>query len=232
MLTVKNLSVCYDGKPVVDDVSFSLKRGDFLCVVGENGSGKTTLVKGILGLVKKNQGEIVLDGITKHEIGYLPQRSVLQKDFPANVFEIVLSGRLNSKKLIAFYTHNDKKIAMENLNRIGIADLKNKPYRELSGGQQQRVMIARALCAMRDMLIIDEPISGLDPMTTSSVYNLLNSLSSSGITILMVSHDIENSIKMANKILHMGIDKYFFGSTEDYVKTDLYTRIARSLTDV
>lgn len=225
MLNIKDLSVFYDNNEVLSNINFSLSKGDYLSVIGENGSGKTTLIKTILGLIKAKKGNITFNGINKNEIGYLPQQGIIQKSFPASVFEVVISGRLNNKKFIPFYTAKDKKIALDNLNKLNIVNLKNKSYKDLSGGQQQRVALARALCSTKELLILDEPSTGLDPIATADLYNLIKKLNEE-VTIIMVSHDIANAVKYANKILHLNNNIIFFGSTEDYIKTDIYKRIA------
>ena len=171
MLNIKDLSVFYDSNEVLSNISFSLNRGDYLSIIGENGSGKTTLIKTILGLIKYRKGGISFDGIKKNEIGYLPQQGIVQKSFPASVFEVVISGRLNKKKFLPFYTSIDKKSALENLKKLNIENLKNKSYKDLSGGQQQRVALARALCSAKELLILDEPSTGLDPIATADLYN-------------------------------------------------------------
>ncbi|WP_297207859.1 metal ABC transporter ATP-binding protein [uncultured Brachyspira sp.] len=224
MLNIKDLSVFYDSNEVLSNISFSLNRGDYLSIIGENGSGKTTLIKTILGLIKYKKGGISFDGIKKNEIGYLPQQGIVQKSFPASVFEVVISGRLNKKKFLPFYTSIDKKSALENLKKLNIENLKNKSYKDLSGGQQQRVALARALCSAKELLILDEPSTGLDPIATADLYNLIKKLNNE-VTIIMISHDIANAVKYSNKILHLNKNILFFGSTEDYIKTDIYKRI-------
>ena len=182
------------------------------------------MIKTILGLIKYKKGGISFDGIKKNEIGYLPQQGIVQKSFPASVFEVVISGRLNKKKFLPFYTSIDKKSALENLKKLNIENLKNKSYKDLSGGQQQRVALARALCSAKELLILDEPSTGLDPIATADLYNLIKKLNNE-VTIIMISHDIANAVKYSNKILHLNKNILFFGSTEDYIKTDIYKRI-------
>ena len=225
MLAIKDLSVFYDSNEVLSNINFSLSKGDYLSIIGENGSGKTTLIKTILGLMKPKKGSITFDSIKKNEIGYLPQHGIVQKSFPASVFEVVISGRLNNKKFIPFYTNNDKKTALENLKKLNIENLKNKSYKDLSGGQQQRVALARALCSTKELLILDEPSTGLDPIATADLYNLIKKLNNE-VTIIMVSHDISSAVKYSNKILHLNKNILFFGTTEEYIKTDIYKRIS------
>jgi zinc transport system ATP-binding protein len=210
----------------VDNVSFEIDKGDYLCIVGENGSGKSTLLKGIVGLRKLNSGNIKYN-LKKNEIGYLPQQTVVQKDFPASVIEVVLSGCLNRLGLKPFFTAKEKKLAQKNLELLGISDLANKSYRDLSGGQQQRVLLARALCATGDILILDEPVTALDPIATLDMYKVIDSLNKEhGTTIVMISHDIDSAVKYGNKILHMNSKLEFFGDTKDYVKSKYYHKIA------
>lgn len=219
IISCKNVYMNYDSTKAVENVSFDVEKGDFLCVIGENGTGKSTLLKGILGLQKLNSGTIVFSGIKQGEIGYLPQRTVVQKDFPASVWEVVLSGR-QTKGFRLFYTPEDRKIARKNISLMGIDDIKNKPFNELSGGQQQRVLLARALCATQKVLLLDEPTTGLDPFVTAELYKLIASLNRDyGVTVIMVTHDIKNSLEYATKILSMEHDGDFFGTTEEYMKT-------------
>lgn len=209
----------YDSTRAVNGVSFTVESGDFLCIVGENGTGKSTLLKGILGLQKVNSGTITFTGITNKEIGYLPQKTSVQKDFPASVREVVLSG-CQSRGFRLFYTSADRKSAQNNIDLLGINDIKNKPFNELSGGQQQRVLLARALCAADKLLLLDEPTTGLDPFVTAELYNLIAHLNKEhGVTVIMVTHDIKNSVQYANKILCMEHDGDFFGTVEQYMST-------------
>ena len=221
LLTVKNLSYGYDSQALLTNLNFSVDSGDYLCIVGENGSGKTTLMKTLLGLREPMSGEIIPgDGLKHNEIGYLPQQTVVQKDFPASVREIVLSGFQGQIGLRPFYKREEKKQAEENMRRMGIESLADVCYRELSGGQQQRVLLARALCATRKILLLDEPVSGLDPKATAEMYALIQSLNREGITIIMISHDIAAAVSYASHILHIG-DEVFFGSVDDYIRSDV-----------
>jgi len=219
LLDVRNLSVGYDAQPVVSDLNFRVNEGDYLCIVGENGSGKTTLMKTLLGLREPLSGQIITgDGLKRNEIGYLPQQTIVQKDFPASVKEIVLSGFQGRIGLRPFYNKDEKLQAEENMKRMGIADHANQCYRELSGGQQQRVLLARALCATRKILLLDEPVSGLDPKVTAEMYSLIQSLNKENITIIMISHDIEAAVKYASHILHIG-GHIFFGTRDEYLQS-------------
>ena len=223
LLKCENLSFSYENTSVIKNLSFSLGSGDYLCIVGENGSGKSTLTKGILGLKAPADGKIIKGGGLKaNEIGYLPQQTPAQKDFPASVFEVVLSGRLNSRGLKPFYSKKDKMIAHDNIKRTGIAELLKRSYRDLSGGQQQRVLLARALCAGKKLLLLDEPVTGLDPIVTDEMYKLIFELNrKENITIIMVSHDIASAVKYATHILHLDGDKSFFGTTKEYMKSPM-----------
>lgn len=224
ILECKNVHMSYDSTKAVNGVSLTVDEGDFLCIVGENGAGKSTLLKGILGLQKLSEGSVSFNGLKRSEIGYLPQKTQVQKDFPAGVAEVVLSGRLRGNKL--FYTSTDRRIARENMEMMKITSIKNKSFNELSGGQQQRVLLARALCATEKLLLLDEPTSGLDPFVTEDMYKLIEHLNKEhGVTVIMVTHDIKGSLKYADKILCMEHDGDFFGTTEEYLKTDAAKKI-------
>lgn len=220
LLTIKDLSLGYENMTVVDGLNFTVEAGDYLCIVGENGSGKSTLMKTILQLQKPLKGEVLVgDGLLSKEIGYLPQQTVIQKDFPASVKEIVISGCQGQMGLRPFYSKKEKEIARKNMERMGITEYKDRCYRKLSGGQQQRVLLARALCATRKVLLLDEPVAGLDPKVTLEMYEVIKKLNDSGITIIMISHDIGAAVKYATKILHIG-KEIFFGSKEEYLESD------------
>lgn len=206
-LICKNLNVGYEDGVVASGIDFTVESGDYLCIVGENGSGKTTLMKTILGLTPPLSGEIYFeDGLSSKSIGYLPQQTLVQKDFPASVFEIVLSGCLSKLGRRPFYSKEDKSLALEKMQKLGIENLTSKSYRNLSGGQQQRVLLARALCAAEKMLLLDEPTAGLDPSATSEMYDYIKKLNDEGMTIIMITHDLEASAKYATKTLNMGKD--------------------------
>ena len=221
-LSCQNLTIGYEGKTVVSDLTFSVEAGDYLCIVGENGSGKSTLVRTILKLNTPISGLVTTgDGLQPDEIGYLPQQTVVQKDFPASVREVVRSGCLNRCGLRPFYNKTEKKIAEENMEKLGIASLAKSCYRELSGGQQQRVLLARALCATRKILLLDEPAAGLDPKVTAGMYALIGKLNEDGITIIIISHDINASVKYASHILQLGKgEALFIGTKEDYLESE------------
>ena len=219
-LICQDLCVGYDGKAVLQDLNFAAFSGDYLCIVGENGSGKSTLMKTILGLQQPVRGRILtLDGLRKNEIGYLPQQTQVQKDFPASVREIVLSGCQGRCGSRPFYNKGEKQLAADAMEKMQIAQLAKRCYRELSGGQQQRVLLARALCATRKMLLLDEPVSGLDPKVTAEMYALIEKLNrEDGITVIMISHDIAAAVKYASHILHIG-DAVFFGTKTEYLQS-------------
>jgi len=225
-ITCRNAAFAYEGKIVIEDLSFEIQQGDYLCIVGENGSGKTTLMKGLLGLMRPTSGSIETgDGLKSTEIGYLPQQDSAQKDFPASAYEVVLSGRLSSRGLLPFYGKKDRISALENMEALGISNLRKKSFRELSGGQQQRVLLSRALCATDKMLLLDEPVSGLDPLVTTELYRTILSLwQNMGITIIMISHDIHAAVEYASHILHLQNKQAFFGPTEEYKTTDVGKR--------
>ena len=221
LLTCRDLSLGYDGHEIVHGLNFEIESGNYLCVVGENGSGKSTLMKTILGLLPPLSGKIELgDGLKRNEIGYLPQQTEVQKDFPASVWEIVLSGCQNRMGSRPFYRKEEKELALSNIRKMGIEPFVKRCYRELSGGQQQRVLLARALCATQKMLVLDEPVSGLDPVVTAEMYDLIARLNrEDGITVVMISHDIAASLRYADRILHIA-GHVFFGTTEEYLASD------------
>lgn len=226
ILKCENASFAYDGRAVLENVSFSLNVGDYLCIVGENGSGKSTLIKGLLGLKTPESGSIsYLDGLNSTEIGYLPQQTAAQRDFPASVGEVVLSGCLNRLGRRFHYGREERERAAENMERMGIEELKNASYQELSGGQQQRVLLARALCATKKLLLLDEPVTGLDPIATGEMYNLIKLVNlCDGISVIMVSHDIHEAVRYATHILHLGHRQLFFGTSTEYRESDLARR--------
>lgn len=214
LLSCEKVSLGYGSHVVVRDLNFTVNAGDYLCIVGENGAGKSTLLKTLLGLQKPLSGKISLN-VLAGEVGYLPQQTQIQKDFPASVEEIVLSGCLARKNFLPFYSAEDKKISARNMERLGLLELAHRCFRELSGGQQQRVLLSRALCAAKKILLLDEPIAGLDPEAAADMYKIIGELNRSGMTIIMISHDVNEAIKHATHVLHMG-EKIFFGMRGDY----------------
>ena len=221
-LICKNVTLGYEGSAVAEKLEFSIHEGDYLCILGENGSGKSTLIKALLGLMPVMSGEIVRDSETRLSgIGYLPQQTVVQRDFPASVREIVRSGCIRKCGLRPFYSKEEKALADMNMQRLGISDLAGRCYRELSGGQQQRVLLARALCATGRILLLDEPVTGLDPKAQAELYEIIGGLNESGVTIIMVSHDI-GAIRFASHILHIGNGRQlFFGTRDEYLSCKL-----------
>ncbi len=219
LLECRNLSLGYNKNVLVRNLSFKVNAGDYLCIVGENGSGKTTLMRTVLGLQRAMDGQIIFsDGLEKNQIGYLPQQTQVQRDFPASVLEIVLSGCQGVAGFRPFYNREEKQTAFKNMKRLGILALAKRCYRDLSGGQQQRVLLARALCATQKMILLDEPITGLDPAAAQEMYKLVRDLNKNdGISVIMISHDLREALNDASHILHIG-EKLFFGTKEEYLK--------------
>lgn len=215
----QNLTVGYDGRAILKDINFTVNRGDYLCIIGENGAGKTTLLRTLLGLLPPVSGKILFgDGLERKRCGYLPQQTVIQRDFPASVSEIVLSGCQNRCGLRPFYRKEEKEYVHKMMEKMGIAHLEDKCYRELSGGQQQRTLLARALCATQEMLFLDEPVSGLDPVATEEMYRLIEQINREDhITILMISHDIKAAVAYADHILEIG-KQIFLGTAQEYLE--------------
>jgi len=221
----RDLSFAYDGETVLSDINFSLDAGAYLCIVGENGSGKSTLMRGLLGLKTPSTGTITFNDLKPTEIGYLPQQTQIQRDFPASVREVVLSGRLNSMHGRLFYNAADKAAAAENMERLGIDDIADRCYLELSGGQQQRILLARAMCATKKLLLLDEPVTGLDPVAANEMYNLIKLVNlCDNTSVIMISHDIHAAVRYATHILHLGHSQLFFGTTAQYRESDLARR--------
>ena len=223
-ISCKNIYLRYENISVVEDLSFEVQAGDYLCIVGENGSGKSTLIKSILGLKETASGHLHFgDGLKSKDVGYLPQQTTAQKDFPASVYEVVLSGCIGKKGGRIFFSKEQKKTALENMKKLDILHLKKKCYRELSGGQQQRVLLARALCSADKMLLLDEPVTGLDPVVTAEFYTLLKKLNNEyGITVIMVSHDLFAAVNNATHVLHLRKFDSFYGTIGEYLESDIY----------
>lgn len=220
----KDVTLGYENKVVAKNLNFKIDQGDYLCVVGKNGTGKSTLIKTLLGLIKPLNGEVIanVQGKNHKGVGYLPQQTQAQKDFPASVWEVVLSGVLNNDHRCPFYNKKDKAEAEKNMEKLNILDLKKRCYRELSGGQQQRVLLARALCATDSVLILDEPVTGLDPAASMELYETIKDLNKKeNVTIIMVSHDIKNALNYATHILHLEQENDFFGTVEEYKKSNV-----------
>ncbi len=216
-LEISNLKLSYDGKTRLRDVSFGVNEGNYICIVGENGAGKTTLANAVLGLKQPDSGSIALLGINRGDIGYLPQQTDIQRNFPASVMEIVMTGFLNAKRHSFFYTRAEYKKAHEVLASLGIAELSKECYRNLSGGQQQRVLLARAICAASKMLVLDEPTASLDPAAAEELYSLVNKLNKKQhITVLMITHDISAAKKYATHILYLSDETAWFSTAAEF----------------
>lgn len=229
-ITCRDLTLGYEGNVLVKDLSFHVDHGDYLCIVGENGTGKSTLMRTLLNLQQPVSGTVEYgDGLRPSEVGYLPQQTLVQRDFPASVREIVLSG-CQGRSHGFFYSKADKKLAADKMEQMGISEMAGRCYRELSGGQQQRVLLARALCATQKLLLLDEPVSGLDPKVTAEMYSLLSDLNKSGITIIMISHDIQAAVRYGSHILHLG-KHIFFGKKEDYMNSEVYRNLSAYIAD-
>ena len=214
LLQVSGLMVGYDKKAIAGPFDFNIQKRDYLCIVGENGSGKSTLMKTLLGLQTEISGSLI---IPDSGIGYLPQQTDIQKGFPATVWEVILSGRAGKKKLFPFYGKEDKEIAQKNMERMGMEKLQTHCYGKLSGGQQQRVLLARALCATEQILLLDEPVAGLDPQVTKQMYDLIASLNKEGITIIEITHDVKTALTYANKVLWFKDHKQaYFGRADQF----------------
>ncbi len=225
LISFKNVKLGYKNKLVVDNLTIDIQKGDFLCVLGSNGSGKTTFVRSLVGLTPLLEGSIEFaDSFDRKAIGYLPQQTSVQSDFPASAYEVVISGCLNKCGLFPFYSAKQKEYANEIMKSFGIDRFASHCFRELSGGQQQRVLLARAICASSELLILDEPITGLDPQTTEEMYCAISKLNQKGMTVIMISHDTDKATKYASKILHLSRRFPFYGKTEDYLKSDVYVR--------
>ena len=220
LITLENVTIAFEGVVAVQDVNLTIERGDYLVIVGENGSGKSTLIRAILGLVRPQKGRVVYgDGLRRNQIGYLPQQTESQRDFPASVEEVVLSGCVNRMGRRPFYSAAQRRLAEEKMHLLDVERFRKKSYRTLSGGQQQRVLLARALCATDCILLLDEPVTGLDPETTEELYSIIRDLNRKhGVTIAMVSHDLQGAMRDAGKVLVMNRGADYFGSTEGYWK--------------
>ena len=221
ILTVKDLAVSYGSKTVINNINFTVCEEDFLVIFGENGSGKSSLLKTLLSLKAPSEGRIIFEnGLRRDQIGYLPQITPQQKDFPASALEVVLSGCLNKMGLKPFYGKKEKALAQKNMELLNVYDLKGECFRTLSGGQKQRVLLARALCSAGKMLLLDEPVAGLDPLATRDFYEAITHINKNGVCIIMVSHDTDASLPLAKHVLDIGNHTaQFFGTREEYIKS-------------
>jgi zinc transport system ATP-binding protein len=233
LIVCKGAAFGYEGLPVIRGLDFSVNAGDYLCIVGENGSGKTTLVKGLLRLLNPLEGTVAFhNGMKQNEIGFLSQQAAAKKDFPASVYEIVLSGNMGNMGARPFYTKREKTRTEENIALLGIEGLRNRAFRELSGGEQRRTLLARALCAYRRLLVLDEPTAGLDPLVTDAVYALLQQINRErGVPIVMVSHDMKAAACYANRILHVSHKQNFFGSPDDFCQSEIGKQFFKAAND-
>ena len=226
LLACRDVSLGYEGQSVLTHLDLSIREGDYLCIVGDNGSGKSTLLRGLLGLLPPQSGEIWRSpDIRRGNLGYLPQQTRAQRDFPATVYEVVLSGCLNQKGMHFFYSPAQKSAALMNMGKLGVLELKDQCYRDLSGGQQQRVLLARALCAASKLLILDEPITGLDPAAAQDLYKTLAYLNEKeGMAVVMVTHDLKAALRSARTVLHIGRQGTFLGTPAQYLASPMGRR--------
>lgn len=219
LIELKNLTLGYNGVPVIKELSLNIEEKDFLCVVGPNGSGKSTLIKGILGLIKPMKGKVIYKGLKQNFIGYMPQETKVDQNFPASVYEIVLSGTLNRLGIKTFYTEKERQIALENLKILNIEDLKDQNFSNLSGGQRQKVLLARSLCASSKLLILDEPSNNLDTKSKKELYKIIERLNKEkGMTIIMITHDLDHDNLIGSSILSLREDEIFYGKTEEFIR--------------
>ncbi|MCL2513326.1 MAG: metal ABC transporter ATP-binding protein [Oscillospiraceae bacterium] len=231
IISVQNVSVKYDSGFAVKDVSFDVCEGDYFCIVGENGSGKSTLMNTVLGLIRPSGGRVAYNGLKQNQIGFIPQQTAVQKDFPTSVREVILSGCTNRRGVLPFHANKDRQRVRDNIKRLDIEPLARKSYCDLSGGQQQRVLLARALCSADKILLLDEPAGGLDPVMANELYGLLGELNNSGAAIVMISHDMASAVKYAGKILHMQTSPLFYGKKKDYLASPVYKKIVGGAAD-
>lgn len=220
LIEVKNLSAYYENKEIFSSLNFCVEEGDYLCIIGENGSGKTTLMRLLLGMGVKKSGSIVLNGITRKEIGYLPQKTETAKDFPASVNEVIMSGFASKSFWGISYSKEQKQKAQKNMEILEIGALKNRPFKELSGGQQQKVLLCRALCAAGKAMLLDEPVNSLDTASQEEFYGILRKLNQSGLAVIMISHDIDRALLEGKHILHISENGYFYGTAAEYAQSD------------
>jgi len=220
LITCEKASFAYEGRTIIKHLDLTIENGEYLCIVGENGSGKSTLIKGLLGLIPPSEGTVRYGGCLCHsQIGYLPQRTDVQNDFPASVWEVVSSG---CRGRLPFLNAEQRRLANHNIDLLGLTSIRSRSFMELSGGQQQRALLARALCATQSLLLLDEPVAGLDPLVTREMYDIISMLHRErGLTVVMISHDISAALAYADRILHLSHDGFFLGTTEEYLHSPL-----------
>ncbi len=218
LITAQNITLAFDGHTAAENVSFTLARGDYLCVVGENGSGKSTLLRAVTGEIKPVAGRLMISPeLRRAGIGYLPQQSKIQRDFPASVREVVVSGCVRRDNTGLFWKRKSKKRAAEYMKLLHVDALADKCFGELSGGQRQRVLLARAMCASDLLLLLDEPMNGLDPEAAHEMYHAVRMLNRErGLAIMMVSHDVGCALHEAGHVLSMCRGHSFYGTVEEY----------------
>lgn len=217
----KNLTLGYNGQAVCKGIDITVSGGDYLCVVGDNGSGKSTLTRALLGLVTPMEGELIFEGVDRRDIGYLPQRTEGAADFPATVEEVVRSGCVGHRKFGLFMNKEQKKRVERNMHCMKIAELSRRPFSALSGGQQQRALLARALCSAESVLVLDEPTASLDPKAAEDTYRAIEHLNRDhGITIIMVTHDMDAVKKYATRVLDMSGEPSSYESVGEFFCCD------------
>lgn len=217
LIRLEDAVISYEGSVAVSGASFAVEKGDYLVILGENGSGKSSIMKAMLGLVRLKSGKIEYgEGLRQNMIGYLPQISRIQRDFPASVEEVVISGMVSRMTNPFFMGRAQKERARDQMELMGVYEYRKKSYRALSGGQQQRVLLARAMCATDSILLLDEPVTGLDPQTTGEMYSIIHMLNRRGVAIVTVSHDMRGALRDARHVLVMDHRVSFYGDREAY----------------
>ncbi len=205
LVDCRNVRLGYASRLVASCPDFTVGAGDFLAVIGPNGSGKTTLLKTVAGLIRPLSGSMGIPAeVSRGGIGYLPQAKEVQRDFPASVTEVVESGCQTLRGMRPFYSRKERKMVLDAIDRFGIGNLAQRSFRELSGGQRQRVLLARALCAPRKLLLLDEPLTGLDPDAQTELHGLLGEVKKSGLAVMMVTHDLSPAFRLATHVLTLG----------------------------
>lgn len=220
LLTCRKLVPGYGARAVAGEIDIDVSEGDGLCVVGGNGTGKSTFLRTLLGLQPALSGEVSFNpSLRPGDIGYLPQQNPLQRDFPATAREVAMSGCQAMRGTRPFFRERERAIANEAMGRFGVAAFADRPYRELSGGQRQRVLLARALCAGRRLLVLDEPATGLDPGAAAELYAAMAELHRGGLATISVTHDMAGGLEGATHILDLGRAKPFFGPMAEWARS-------------